>query len=293
MSESLEHSKTLLRIEQLYHKGQTNIWDGKGYLRECLDKHGMPDVPPESIEALRNIFGVILFGELAAWKISSALALELDNDEARMAATSQAHDEARHYYVMKDYLQLLGHVPESIDKHADEFLESVLKADTTAKMLLGMQLMVEPMALTLFKIVREKNIEPVLSDLLVMYERDEARHVALGTLYLPKVLAEMSAVQKGELLLWQFLGYMKQFEMLKSLKDDFVALGISPRSVFALARKKQVIALELLSDELGERYPFMDTMLRVIDFRNEISFPENDSGYIDRVRNAIKVAVGG
>ena len=73
------------------------------------------------------------------------------NDEARMAATSQAHDEARHYYVMKDYLQLLGHVPESIDKHADEFLESILRADTTAKMLLGMQLMVEPMALTLLR----------------------------------------------------------------------------------------------------------------------------------------------
>jgi hypothetical protein len=293
MSDSLEHSRTLLRIEQLYHKGQTNIWDGKSYLQECVDRHGTPQVPEASVEALQNIFGVILWGELAAWKISSALALSLDSDEARMAATSQAHDEARHYYVMKDYLQMLGHVPESIDKHADEFLGSILRADSTSKMLLGMQLMVEPMALTLFKIIREEGVDPVLSDLLVMYERDEARHVALGTMYLPKVLAEMSAVQKGELLLWQFMGYMKQFEMLKALSDDFTTLGISPRSVFALARKKQVKAMELLSDELGERYPFMDTMLRVIDFRNEISFPESESGYIDRVRNAIKVAVGG
>jgi hypothetical protein len=194
---------------------------------------------------------------------------------------------------MRDYLELLGHVPEKIEKNAEEFLGSILEADTVAKMLLGMQLMVEPMALTLFKLVREKNVDPILSDLLVMYERDEARHVALGTMYLPKVLSQMSTVQKVELIVWQFFGYMKQFEMLRSLKDDFIALGISPRDVFALARKKQLKAMELLSDELGERYPLMDAMLRVIDFRNEISFPERDSGYIDRLKNAVKVAVNG
>jgi len=281
------------RIEQLYHKGQNNIWDGKEFLQACIEKHGAPKMSDDDAQVLQNIFGIILWGELAAWKISSALALAIDDDEARMAATSQAHDEARHYYVMRDYLELLGHVPERIEKNAEEFLGSILEADTVAKMLLGMQLMVEPMALTLFKLVREKNVDPILSDLLVMYERDEARHVALGTMYLPKVLSQMSTVQKVELVVWQFFGYMKQFEMLRSLKDDFIALGISPREVFALARKKQLKAMELLSDELGERYPLMDTMLRVIDFRNEISFPESDSGYIDRVRNAIKVAVGG
>jgi len=279
------------KIELLYHKGQKNIWNGKEYLQECLDRHGEVKVSEEDAKVLKNIFGIILWGELAAWKISAALSHQLEDDEARMAATSQAHDEARHYYVMRDYLELLGEVPSAIDPHADEFLNSILNADNTAKMLLGMQLMVEPLALTLFKIVREKNIDPILSDLLIMYEKDEARHVALGTLYLPKVLATMSPVQKVELLVWQFFGYMKQFEMLRSLKDDFIAIGISPRDVFALARKKQLKAMELLSEELGERYPLMDTMLRIIDFRNEMNFPKEELGYLDKVKNAVKVAV--
>ena len=50
-------------------------------------------------------------------------------------------------------------------------------------------------------------------------------------------------------------------------------------------------SMELLSEELGERYPLMDTMLRIIDFRNEMNFPKEELGYLDKVKNAVKVAV--
>jgi len=278
----------ILKVEQLYHKGQKNIWDGREYMQECIARHGTPSLSGYDTRALTNIFGIILMGELAAWKISSTLAIITEDDEARMAATSQAHDEARHFYVMRDYLNMIGQAPDRVEKNAEEFLESILRADSQAKILLGMQLMVEPMALTLFKVVREKNIEPVLSDLLLKIEQDEARHIALGTLYLPKVLSQMSVLQKADLLVWQFRGYMKQFSMLKSLEEDFAMLGISARDIFAHARKKQVAAMDLLSDELGERYPMMDTMLKLIDFRNELTFPEKSNlSNLQKLRNAI------
>lgn len=278
------------RLSQLYHKGQDQIWDGKKYLQECLDRHNGINLSDEKKVALRNIFAVILWGELAAWKISARLSTCLDNNHARMAATSQAHDEARHFYVMQDYLGLLGEVPQKMDKYADRFLDSIMRADSSAKMLLGMQLMVEPLALTLFKLIRELNIEPVLSDLLLMYEKDEARHVALGTLYLPVVMEKMSVPAKTDLLVWQFREYMRQFDMLKSLADDFRQLDIDPKDVFALARKKQVKAIELLAEEMGKQYPLMETMLRIIDFRSEINFPEEETDYLNRVKNAVSIA---
>ena len=288
---SIEEYENSNKVEQLYHKGQRNIWDGKDYLKSCLEKNNGIELLPEKQKALGNIFSTILWGELAAWKISSILAATLEDDSARMAATSQAHDEARHFYVMRDYLQLLGidaSTAKGMKKHSEDFLQSIVEADSMPKMLLGMQLMVEPMALTLFKVVREKNIEPVLSDLLLMYEKDEARHVALGTLYLPRMISEMGPLAKADLLVWQFFRYMKQFEMLKELKEDFRALDVSPREVFLLARKKQAKTMELLSEEMGERYPLMDTMLKFIDFRNEIDFPEAESKYLDRLRVAIR-----
>lgn len=280
-------------LSELYHKGQDNIWDGRDYLKQCLEKHGdvSLNVSPEQITAIQNIFGIILWGELAAWKISSALALKLQDDEARMAATSQAHDEARHFYVMKDYLKLLGEVPEDSNEYAMEFLDSILNTNSVAKMLLGMQMMVEPMALTLFKIVRENNIEPVLSELLLMYEKDEARHVALGTIYLPELMNKMTKVQKADLLVWQFLGYMKQFEMVRSLKKDFVALGIDPREVFEAGRKKQVKAMKTLSKGLGREYPFMNEMLKIIDMRGEIDFPKESTKFVEKMRNVFETAV--
>ena len=59
--------------------------------------------------------------------------------------------------------------------------------------LLGMQLIVESVAVTLFRSVAQAGVEPVLSELLPYFERDEARHVGLGVLYLPARWARIAA----------------------------------------------------------------------------------------------------
>lgn len=263
------------KVENLYHKGQDHIWDGKRVLSDLFKEHRSTHLALEDSvkNSLHRVFSVILDGEEAAWKISSALSIELEDEEGRMAATSQAHDEARHYYVMRDYLKEIG-VSEHINVPRSSFLESVMFATSVEKKLLGMQLMVEPLALTVFKLVRELNVEPVLTNLLVLFERDEARHVAFGTLYLPKLLQEMSFLGKMELLRWQFAGYQKQFKLLFSLKQDLINIGISPRRAYELARKKQVAALDLLEDGMGKRYPLMDLMLKVLDVQAELYFPK-------------------
>jgi hypothetical protein len=281
------------KLEGLYHKGQARIWNGKEYLQECLDKHGGINVQEKNVEALHNIFMIILWGELAAWKISSALATELENDSARMAATSQAHDEARHFYVMKDYLGLLDEdiSKEDLNKHADKFLSYILDANHVSKKLLGMQLMVEPLALTLFKIVREKNIDPVLSDLLMMFERDEARHVAFGTLHLPEVLKEMSIAQRTDLWIWQFRGYMKQFNILYSMEDSFKQLGINPRTVYESARKKQLHALNMMAEEMGIKYPLAEAVMKISDARYELGTTSEERSYIERLLRATEKVI--
>ncbi|MBK25106.1 MAG: hypothetical protein CME70_13995 [Halobacteriovorax sp.] len=281
------------KLAGLYHKGQDKIWDGKKYLKECIDRHGGINISEENADALHNIFMIILWGELAAWKISSALATELDDNSARMAATSQAHDEARHFYVMKDYLDLLGKESpqEDLNRHADRFLSYILDANHISKKLLGMQLMVEPLALTLFKIVREKNIDPVLTDLLLMFERDEARHVAFGTLHLPAVLKDMSIAQRTDLWIWQFLGYMKQFKILYSLEDSFEQLGIEPRSVYESARKKQLHALNMMAEEMGIKYPLAETVMKFSDARYELGTSSEKRSYLKRLIRATEKVI--
>jgi hypothetical protein len=288
-----EEASKAVKLERLYHKGQNLAWRGQETLEELVARHGRPSLPPEQARALRRLFAVILWGELAAWKISADLALRLGPLEAKMAATQQAHDEARHFYVMHDYLALLGHVPTDLGPAARRVLDGTLQANNLAKKLLGMQMMIEPMALTLFQVVRERRIEPVLADLLVLYERDEARHVALGVLHLPELLRGATVRDAADLYRWQLSEYFGQFAMLRELADAFAALDIDPRAVVELGRDKQLLAARMLVDEMGTDWPMVDVFRRITDARIELEWPKSGASNRkrDRVLRAVQRAV--
>ncbi|TNE89233.1 MAG: ferritin-like domain-containing protein [Deltaproteobacteria bacterium] len=270
---SEREARSARKLEKLYHQGQRRVWNGKDVLSELLDKHGGVQLPAEQAEAVRALFAVILWGELAAWRISAALAEELEPLEAKMAATAQVHDEARHFYVMNDYLKELGDTPMELGPATQRVLNGTLEADTLVKKLLGMQLMIEPLALTLFHLVRRMQLEPVLAELLVYYEQDEARHVALGVLHLPEMLSGMGRREAADLHAWQIREYFAQFAMMRELEPHFRALGIHPRQVISLGRQKQMLAMQMLIDELGMDLPIVEVFRRVTDFRAEIDFP--------------------
>ncbi|MEZ4322500.1 MAG: ferritin-like domain-containing protein [Myxococcota bacterium] len=269
--------KSASKLANIYHKGQRRAWEGKAVLAQLMDEHGGIQLPQHERHALAQIFAVILWGELAAWKISADLAVHLEPLEAKMAATSQAHDEARHFYVMHDYLELLDQVPTRLGPATERVLAGTLTADSLTKKLMGMQMMIEPMALTLFQIVRQRRLEPVLSDLLAYYERDEARHVALGVLHMPKLLKEMRLPEAVDLWSWEFREYWNQFAMLRELEPHFRALDIDPRMVIQVGRDKQVKANLMLIEELGQDLPVLEIFLRFFDAKLEWDFPESGS----------------
>ena len=149
------------KLDKVYHKGQDKIWNGKEVLDSLFEKHGNLDLDPEHSLALKNILSIIFWGEYVAWNVASDLSSELDDFGAKMAAVSQAHDEARHFYVMGDYLKKrLDFRPDTIMPAAFRVLNSVGKTDNVAKKLLGMQLMVEPIAITIFRFFKKIKYRP-------------------------------------------------------------------------------------------------------------------------------------
>jgi hypothetical protein len=262
-------------LERIYHKGQRDLWDGKEVLSKLIAEHGPPRIAPDKKKALSNIFGIILWGELAAWKISAELADELDPFEAKLAATSQAHDEARHFYVMHDYLVAAGALPDRMDWGAETLLESILNARNLAQKLMGMQLMVEPVALALFHVVRQLEVDPVLTRLLPYYERDESRHVALGIQYLPAMLAQMPATSRIGLWLFQFKLMFCEVLSQSRVARDMHTLGFDPRELFNIAKGKQMRAQEMVFESLGKTPDAAVAVLgRAADVLSELGFPE-------------------
>ena len=234
-----EEARRARKMEHIYHAGQDKIWDGREVLRELIAKHGPPRLEPDMRRALARIFAIIMWGELAAWKISAQLADRLELLEPKLAAASQVHDEARHFYVMHDYLEALGERPRAMDPWARRVLELTLRTTSLPKKLLGMQLVVETIALVIFQRVRELRPEPVLTELLTYFERDEARHVGLGVQMLPPLLAELTLPEMVSLGLFQLDLLASAVIALKRIEPDLLSIGVDPRSILAVAFDKQ------------------------------------------------------
>lgn len=284
---SEREAKRMAKCENIYHRGQHLAWNGKEILAELLEKNGGIHVEQREREALKRVFAIILWGELAAWRISTQLADGLVPLEAKMAATSQAHDEARHFYVMHDYLTELGYSPKRLDRAPQALLDLVLDTPNLAYKLLGMQLMIETMALTIFQTVRELEVEPVIAELMRYYERDEARHVGLGMQYLPILMKDMNRRQVSAMLTFQARLLFWALWELKVLEPDFEVLGIDTRDVMERGRRKQIAAIGEAFKALGiefieERNPFNMALNGAVEWL----FPTEDTRHSRRHRLA-------
>jgi hypothetical protein len=260
------------RMESIYHVGQARIWDGREILAELIAKHGPPRVPQEQRRALAKVFAIIMWGELAAWRISAQLADKLEPLEAKLAATSQAHDEARHFYVMHDYLDALGEKAERMGFWSQRVLEMTLGTDDLLKKLLGMQLTVETIALVIFQRVREIGVEPVLTDLLPYYERDEARHVGLGVQLVPQMMNVLSVPAMLDVALFQLDMLATTLIALKSIESDLLVLGVDPRSMLGIAFRKQSEIDAAIKKEFP-LWPDDPPVRRVFEGLCEVLFP--------------------
>jgi hypothetical protein len=274
LERSADEARRLAKCQHIYHRGQELAWDGRDVLAEQLAKHGGVHLADDKRRALERVFNIILWGELAAWKISAQLADGLQPLEAKMAATSQAHDEARHFYVMHDYLAALGVKPRRMDRAPQAVLDLVLETKDLATKLLGMQLLVETLALTVFQAVRELDVEPVLTELMRYYERDEARHVGLGMQYLPSLLRRMPRRKIMRLITFQVHIMGWALAELRVLRPDFEVLGIDPRAILERARRKQIAAITAAYAAMGvpiERHRNLPVM--ALNAIVELAFP--------------------
>ena len=102
-----------------------------------------------------------------------------------------------------------------------------------------MQLTVETVAFVAFQRVREIEVEPVLSDLMAYYERDEARHIGLGVQLVPQMVSKLSIHGAMSLAVFQLDLLMSTLFSLKTIERDLIAIGVDPRSMLGMAFRKQ------------------------------------------------------
>ena len=118
--------------------------------------------------------------------------------DAKYYAATQVMDEARHVEVFSKYLdtKLSGHYP--MNAHLGLLLDDIVSDSRWDMTYLGMQIMVEGLALAAFGFIHSMTTEPLLKKLLRYVMADEARHVAFGVLSLKEYYTELSAAELRE-----------------------------------------------------------------------------------------------
>jgi hypothetical protein len=142
-------------------------------------------------------------------------------------------DEARHVEVFAKYLdtKLDGHYP--INVHLGLLLDDIIADSRWDMTYLGMQVMVEGLALAAFGMARQTTPDPLLRELLRYVMADEARHVAFGVLSLQEYYADLS---EAELLERQEFAFEAAVRMRDRLlqQDVWERMGVDPKVVIPI-----------------------------------------------------------
>ena len=125
-----------------------------------------------------------LHGEQGALLAAAQLVDSVQDLDSKLYGGTQVVDEARHVDVYNRYLHEKIGFSYPVNVHLKTLLDMILKDSRWDMKFLGMQIMVEGLALAAFGMIRQNTEEPLLRELTAYVMGDEARHVAFGVLSL-------------------------------------------------------------------------------------------------------------
>jgi hypothetical protein len=125
-----------------------------------------------------------LHGEQGALLVSSQLVSCAPTYDAKLYASSQTFDEARHVEVFGRYLHEHVRIVYPINRHLKALMDKILTDERWDLKFIGMQLIIESLALAAFHVQQAMAADPLLRDIIGLVVRDEARHVAFGVNYM-------------------------------------------------------------------------------------------------------------
>ncbi|HLY82152.1 MAG TPA: ferritin-like domain-containing protein [Acidimicrobiales bacterium] len=256
------------KLNRLYERAKTSMWNGEtdlawdtpvdqeavvlanaantGGLDQGMDLRGTPfekwsdkEWIELGVEGQNWTLSQFMHGEQGALICTARIVENVPWIDAKYYAATQVMDEARHVEVFSRYLdtKLSGHYP--INAHLRLLLDDIIADSRWDMTYLGMQIMVEGLALAAFGFIHVLTTEPLLKQLLRYVMSDEARHVAFGVLSLQDYYKELSQAELRERQEFAF-------EAAVRMRDRFLQQEVFERMGLPL---KEVLDLVVRSPE--------------------------------------------
>ena len=264
------------RIKKLYELGKELNWNGSIDLNwdytHPADKRIMePDeeLPHEALDAYNDLteeekilfdrhstaelMSQFLHGEQGALLVASQLASCAPTYNAKLYAASQTFDEARHVEVFNKYLQDKIGIHYPINPNLKLLLDKILTDERWDLKFIGMQIIIEGLALAAFQMLKAITKDPLLKQLLHYVVRDEARHVTFGINYLEDYLKTLSPEEIEDRA--QFA-----YEACVISRDRLINIKTEQRFLKMTEEKAREFALNTGSFELFRNFLFTRVM---------------------------------
>ncbi len=183
-----------------------------------------------------NVFllSQVLHGEQAALMTCGQLVNAVPDIDAKFAAAVQVMDEARHVEVFARYLDCLG-ARFPIDPDLQWIVVRLLSEREWEAKCVGMQIILESIALSFFRLGEKRGVEPVFKQFIGRVHEDEARHVAYGVLTLEERIPALAPKTRARLEDWAYdsvariagragkPGFQSQFQALAETGIDLAS----------------------------------------------------------------------
>jgi hypothetical protein len=145
-----------------------------------------------------HLLSNFLHGEQGAMMICGQLVEVVPDMDAKLYASTQVIDEARHVEVFHRYIQRLDHV-YPIMPGLKALLNAVLQADLWQMKCVGMQVIAESLAMGSFKTMMKITNDEVFRKVVELTAQDEARHVSYGLIYMKDAIPKMNEPDRDRL----------------------------------------------------------------------------------------------
>ena len=205
----------------LYDKGKKQQWDAAERIdwSQDLDPENPMVLPDEAIA----IFGSDIWNKmnqkeranlrrhLQAWQISQFLhgeqgalictakiVQQVPNMDAKYYAATQVVDEARHVEAYARLLHEKFELAYPITPPLKALLSDILSDSRWDFTYLGMQVLIEGLALAAFQRIRDQSKNPLSAAINAYVMQDEARHVAFGRLALRDYYPQLTDAERDE-----------------------------------------------------------------------------------------------
>tara|TARA_Y100001934_G_scaffold280451_1_gene387214 strand:- start:102 stop:1244 length:1143 start_codon:yes stop_codon:yes gene_type:complete len=294
------------RIKKLYELGKELNWDGeidldwsKGIARDEYPikpemvarlEGPLAALPEEKrLEYMRHdqawALSQFLHGEQGALLVASQLVSCAPTYQAKLYAASQTFDEARHVEVFSRYLQRIHGLEYPVNKNLKALLDKTLTDPRWDLKFIGMQIVIEGLALAAFQTTKETSNCPLLRQLVHYVIRDEARHVTFGINYLTEFLQTLSEEELEERAQFAYEACVVMRRRIINTELPAKWFGISEDEAFELIvnQENQDIFNNLLFNRVMPNLKKIGLLTEKIqplyDELNLLAFAESDSDF--------------